>query len=136
MIDNTITLKVENKKVKVFDLALRKYITEINGNPDAVSPSKIPNIDTSKLETDTTADYKHRKDPVEVKTGDKVTYTISVYNEGDIEGIVTEIIDYLPEGLEFDPNDNPELIEYKTSYTETELAGKKYNRYTYRQQEQ
>ena len=130
LIDNTITLKVENKKVKVFDLALRKYITEINGNPDAVSPSKIPNIDTSKLETDTTADYKHRKDPVEVKTGDKVTYTISVYNEGDIEGIVTEIIDYLPEGLEFDPNDNPELIEYKTSYTETELAGKKYA-YTY-----
>ena len=130
LIDNTITLKVENKKVKVFDLALRKYITEINGNPDAVSPSKIPDIDTSKLETDTTADYKHRKDPVEVKTGDKVTYTISVYNEGDIEGIVTEIIDYLPEGLEFDPSDNPELIEYKTSYTETELAGKKYA-YTY-----
>ena len=124
VIDNTITIKVVNEKVKVFDLALRKYITKINGIE--LDNTKEPDIDTSKLETDTTADYNHRKDPVEVESGNKVTYKISVYNEGDIEGIVTEIIDYLPEGLEFDPSDNPEFIEYKTSYTGTELDGKKY----------
>src|SRR5699024_2895815 len=39
------------------------------------------------------------KNPLTVETGDSVIYTIRVYNEGDIDGIVTEITDYLPEGL-------------------------------------
>lgn len=124
VIDNNITIKITNEKVKIFDLALRKYITKVNNkNIDA---TKVPNIDITKLETLTTAEYKHRKDPVEVTTDDKVTYTISTYNEGDVDGIVTEIIDYLPQGLEFEANDNPEYIEYKTTYTTEELQGKKY----------
>ena len=87
---------------KIFDLALRKFITSINGV--APSTSRVPQIsdDTlNDLEADriTTAEKIHPKNPLTVATGDSVVYTIRVYNEGDIDGKVTEITDYLPSGL-------------------------------------
>lgn len=113
---------------KTFDLALRKYITEVNGTK--LEDTRVPDIDVTKLASGeaTTADYKHKKYPVEVKTGDVVTYRFTVYNEGDIEGYVYSITDYLPQGLEFDAKSNPEFIEAKTSgkYTAEELEGKEY----------
>ena len=113
---------------KTFDLALRKYITEVNGTK--LEDTRVPDIDVTKLASGeaTTADYKHKKYPVEVKTGDVVTYRFTVYNEGDIEGYVYSITDYLPQGLEFDAKSNPEFIEAKTSgeYTVEELEGKEY----------
>ena len=113
---------------KTFDLALRKYITEVNGTK--LEDTRVPDIDTTKLASGeaTTADYKHKKYPVEVKTEDIVTYRFTVYNEGDIEGYVYSITDYLPQGLEFDAKSNPEFIEAKTSgeYTAEELEGKEY----------
>ena len=36
-----------------------------------------------------------------METGDIVTFTIRVYNEGDISGYAEEITDYIPEGLGF-----------------------------------
>ncbi len=113
---------------KKFDLALRKYITEVNGTK--LEDTRVPDIDITKLASGeaTTADYKHKKYPVEVKTEDIVTYRFTVYNEGDIEGYVYSITDYLPQGLEFDAKSNPEFIEAKTSgeYTAEELEGKEY----------
>lgn len=113
---------------KRFDLALRKYITEVNGTK--LEDTRVPDIDITKLASGeaTTADYKHKKYPVEVKTEDIVTYRFTVYNEGDIEGYVYSITDYLPQGLEFDAKSNPEFIEAKTSgeYTAEELEGKEY----------
>ena len=113
---------------KTFDLALRKYITEVNGTK--LEDTRVPDIDITKLASGeaTTADYKHKKYPVEVKTGDIVTYRFTVYNEGDVEGYVYSITDYLPQGLEFDVKSNPEFIEAKTSgeYTAEELEGKEY----------
>ena len=84
-----------------FDLALRKYITEINGISLSVENTRIPNIEESTLTTSTTATYKHRKDPVVVKTGDKVKYKITIYNEGEKAGRATKVIDQLPRGLKF-----------------------------------
>ena len=124
VINNVITIKVVNKKIKSFDLALRKYITKVNGTD--VNVNREPNIDITKLANKSTADYKHKKDPVEVKTGDRVTYIISAYNEGEVDGLVTEIIDYLPEGLEFNAENNPKFIEQKEIYTAEELVGKEY----------
>ena len=113
---------------KTFDLALRKYITEVNGTK--LEDTRVPDIDITKLASGeaTTADYKHKKDPVEVKNGDIVTYIFTVYNEGDLKGYVYSITDYLPEGLEFDAESNPKFIEAKTSgeYTSEELEGKEY----------
>ena len=84
---------------KYFDLALRKFIVSINGT--APTESRVPVVDVTPLTsgTGTTAEKIHPKDPLTVETGDSVVYTIRVYNEGDIDGIVTEITDYLPDGL-------------------------------------
>ena len=82
-----------------FDLALRKYITQVNGVN--VTNSRVPEIDEGSLQTGTTATYKHRKDPVLVETGDIVTYNITIYNEGEKDGRATKIVDQLPTGLKF-----------------------------------
>ena len=98
--ENTITLTVPNEK-KEFDLALRKYITKINGTE--VTNSRVPSIDIAKLKagTETTATYKHRKDPEMVETGATVTYKLTVYNEGEVAGRATKIVDQLPTGLKY-----------------------------------
>ncbi len=87
---------------KVFDLALRKYIVAVNETNLEEETSRIPNINTEPLKGgETTADYNHKKDPVEVEVGDIVTYRFSVYNEGELDGYVNSIVDYLPVGLTF-----------------------------------
>ena len=85
---------------KPFDLSLRKFITNINGTEIT---NRIPQVDVSKLASGeaTTATYNHQKTPLKVAIGDVVTYTIRVYNEGDIDGYVEEITDHLPDQLEF-----------------------------------
>ena len=96
---NSQPLMEVEKNPQEFDLALRKYITEVNGV--AVTNSRVPVIDESTLEDGTTATYNHRKDPVMVENGDIVTYNITIYNEGEVDGRATEIIDQLPRGLRF-----------------------------------
>ena len=121
--------QVTVEPTEVFDLALRKYIISVNEKVLTSEESRVPNVDVTPLkQSETTADYKHKKDPVEVKNGDIVTYRFTVYNEGDLKGYVYSITDYLPEGLEFDAESNPKFIEAKTSgeYTADELEGKEY----------
>ena len=112
---NTITVTVENE-AKYFDLALRKYITQVNG--ENVANTRVPVIDTTSLTTGTTASYKHRKDPVAVTTGDKVIYNLTIYNEGQKPGRATKLQDQLPTGLVFNRvvSGNFEL----DSYSETD----------------
>ena len=91
---------MEVKKLpKEFDLSLRKYITAINDKQ--ITNTRVPVIDESTLKNGTTAIYKHRKDPIEVKTNDIITYNITVYNEGELAGRATKIVDQLPQGLQF-----------------------------------
>ena len=92
--------EITNEKPKKFDLSLRKYITKINNV--VLTETRVPEINLSPLNSDeTTAEYKHRKDPVKVKKGDKVTYNITIYNEGEKAGRATKIIDQLPTGLKY-----------------------------------
>ena len=101
----TITLIMENEPS--YDLALRKFITSINGKAPTVT--RVPSIATSELTalkngTKTTAVKSHPKDALVVTTGDKVVYTMRVYNEGTVNGKATQITDYLPEGLKLAEN--------------------------------
>lgn len=89
-----------------FDLALRKFITNVNGKEFVKSDGSYvrePNIDLAPLvnKTDTTANYRHIKEPVGVAVGDIVIYTIRIYNEGELDGYASQITDYLPPQLEF-----------------------------------
>ena len=103
-----------------FDLALRKFISEVNGKeinrePTADISNLNKMIDGTKV---TTATYNHNKKPVAVKPGDVVTYTIRVYNEGELDGYVGEITDYLPPELEFinDMEKYPKETDFNAGY--------------------
>ena len=103
-----------------FDLSLRKFISEVNGK----EINREPTVDVSNLNKNidgakvTTATYNHNKKPVAVKPGDIVTYTIRVYNEGELDGYVGEITDYLPAELEFinDIENYPEETDFNAGY--------------------
>ncbi len=84
-----------------FDLALRKFITKVN---ETTVPTREPSVQKETLTNNTTATKTHTKDPVQVNPGDTVTYTIRIYNEGDISGYATKVTDYLPEGLKLKDN--------------------------------
>ncbi|MBR1654165.1 MAG: hypothetical protein IJ690_04360 [Clostridia bacterium] len=107
----TLTILVPDVQ-KEFDLSLRKFITEVNGKE--LAESREPKVDLSKLISgeSTTATYNHSKEPVDVNPTDIVTYTIRVYNEGEMDGYAAEVMDDIPEGLEFLP-DHEINKEYK-----------------------
>lgn len=111
---------------KVFDLALRKYITKVNGVEIQQANTRVPNIDESTLESETTATYKHRKDPVTVVTGDKITYKLTIYNEGEKAGRATKLVDQLPTGLKFSKviSGNFELENYNEETNSLNLVRK------------
>lgn len=102
--EDVVAARLEEKKT--FDLSLRKFITEINGQKieELGLTSRVPNVEgleELKNGTANTAIYKQLKTPVKVDIGDIVTYTIRVYNEGELAGYATEITDYLPDQLEY-----------------------------------
>ena len=114
----------EPVKLVYFDLSLRKFITNVDGTE---YDNRIPKVDTSKIgtideitgEKITTAQYEHTKDPVILETGSTVIYTIRVYNEGAISGYANEIIDNIPNGLEF-LTENETNVEYKWTMIDEE----------------
>ena len=83
------------------DLSLRKYIVAIDGKELNKEDSREPVVDTKLIDNrkSTTAEYKHDKNPIMVNKGSLVTYKIRVYNEGEADGYVGEITDYLPNYL-------------------------------------
>ncbi len=102
--EDVVAARLEAKKT--FDLSLRKFITEINGQKieELGLTRRVPNVEgleELKNGTANTAIYKQLKTPVKVDIGDIVTYTIRVYNEGELAGYATEITDYLPDQLEY-----------------------------------
>ena len=91
--------------VKIFDLALRKWVTQAivieNGQETVTQTGHDPWDDPEavvKVEL-------HRKKLNQVTV--KFRYSIRVYNQGEIEGYAKEITDYVPEGLKFVAEDNP-----------------------------
>ena len=134
--NNQAVVEIDKEKIsegdeittKVFDLALRKFISSIDGKILSGEETRIPKINTNTLINGTnndrgikeyTATYIHPKNAVRVEKGDKVIYTIRVYNEGEIDGTATEVTDYLPDGLELVPN-SESTINTKYKWTTTD----------------
>ncbi len=103
---NEDDIDYEPIKVVYFNLALRKFVTKVDETP---YNNRYPEIIFNE---DGSIKYNHTKDPVDVITGATVVYTIRIYNEGTLAGFAEEVIDDLPEGLEFLP-DNEINKEYK-----------------------
>lgn len=88
---------------KKFDLSLNKTITKVTVKYNGTEQVKEYNDSKlAKLEI-------HSKKIA--NTTIVVEYKIEVKNEGDIDAYVNEIVDYAPEGLEFDYYMNPEWTE-------------------------
>lgn len=93
-----------NKQIKVLakdtgtDLVLREFISAINGISSF--ETRIPNVQVNRSGIET-IDYRHTKYPLAVEIGDKITYTIRVYNEGAVEGEANEIKVRLQDGISF-----------------------------------
>ena len=84
--------------VKQFDLSLRKFITQVQ-NTEVTSRVPQVKIQNGKIT------YEHAKDPLIVHVGDRIIYTLRIYNEGQINGYASEISDDIPEYLEYLPED-------------------------------
>ena len=87
--ENLATVKKE------FDLSLQKFITSVNSNKLTNREPKLTKTAEGKIT------FAEVTDPVSVQNNDLITYTIRVYNEGTEAGYAEEIMDDLPDGLEF-----------------------------------
>lgn len=101
-----IGVQITIQKEKQFDLALRKFVTSING--ETLKTSREPKVNVSPLldGSGTTAIYTHPKNTIAVKNGDEVTYTLRVYNEGELAGFAKEVMDTVPSGLQYIANNS------------------------------
>ena len=102
----------EKIEVGEIDLVLKKVIekigdTSVNDLSDEYKrfqDGKIK-IDTTEMNEHsnvTTAKYFMNKTPIKVNVNDLITYQIRIYNEGSIDGVASEIKDYIPKGLTFE----------------------------------
>ena len=73
----------EKLVVKKFDLALRKFITNIS---DKDVTTRIPQV---KYENSQIS-YEHTKEPLIVHVNDVVIYTLRIFNEGNIDGYASK----------------------------------------------
>ena len=112
-IDDEYLILEEIEEEKIFDLALRKFITEVEREGNNININAATRYPVPQESEQNTRDifYKHNKTPLVVTYGDIITYTIRVYNEGEIDGYVQEITDNLPEGIEFLPT-HPTNVKY------------------------
>ena len=103
--DGEDDIDIDKVRVKYFDLALKKWVTQAiviqdgkttvteTGHTGEENPEPVVKVDLKK------SDLK--------KVTVKFKYKIKVTNEGELEGYVKEIKDYIPDGLKFVAEDNP-----------------------------
>lgn len=87
-----------------YDFALRMFVTEITRTTGAYNADyKERKPDTSShdfgLSKSTTLYKRHSKKEISLNKGDKVSFTVRVYNEGNTVGRVAKVYAYIPYGL-------------------------------------
>ena len=87
---------------KYFDLALKLNIQNISIIKDGIETTNPVKLQNPKE----TLRIEKNKNELE-NTVYKIQYLITISNLGEIPGYATEIIDYVPTGLKFNPADNP-----------------------------
>ena len=117
---NEKTINIKNGTPE-FDLAVREYISSVidsrgiskkfESREPQITQENLRKLATknAELSNGTTSLKTHSKQPINVSSGDIITYTIRIYNEGQINGYAKEITDYIPAGLEFVSPDQSEI---------------------------
>lgn len=105
-------------KNEIFDFKLDKYISKVSvTNAKGTKEYNYNNSSLAKIEIGS-----KEIEGTEVK----VEYKIVVTNEGETSGYITEIVDYLPEGLQFDKSTNSQWSTTGNgSIVNKSLAGQK-----------
>lgn len=102
----------EKVYVKYFDLALQKDLVKIiiteDGTTREISVASTDGLQKVEI---------HRKKLN--STTVKFVYNITVKNEGEIAGYATEVTDYIPEGLEFIPEENSQWTQASSNVITT-----------------
>lgn len=109
----------EKVVVKIFDLALRKWVTQaivIENGQQTVTQTGHDAWDDPEAVVKVEL---HRKKLNQVTV--KFKYSIRVYNQGEIEGYAKEVTDYIPEGLKFVAEDNPGWTDEGNNVISTRL---------------
>jgi len=93
-IDGTKTETVTNT-YREYDVALKKWVSEITRAGESIAQYSEPDgaVVTPK-----------------VRVGDKVEFTIKLYNQTENPTWVTKLIDYAPSGYTFFTEDNPDFV--------------------------
>ena len=117
----------ENLIIYKYDIALRKYISEITKKDGTkITPNdRTPKFDGTNIQSNHNAIYRHKKDPIEVEDGDTILYKLRIYNEGKTDAVVKELVDYLPEGLELDTSNANNWVASGTVNGMTKLVRNK-----------
>lgn len=83
-----------------FDLSLEKYVSSVTvTNSGGTKKYNYENKDNIKVEIKS----KYFENSIV-----EITYKIRVKNDGEVNGYVNKIVDYVPEGMKFDNNKNPD----------------------------
>ena len=109
----------EKVNVKIFDLALRKWVTQaivIENGKQTVTQTGHDAWDDPEAVVKVEL-HRKKLDQVTVK----FRYSIRVYNQGEIEGYAKEITDYVPQGLKFVAQDNPGWTDEGNNIISTRL---------------
>ena len=111
-----------------YDLALIKSIatvTDASGKVKTLPESQKREITVNNTDSlinrgeKADATYGRNKTPVNIADGDSVVYTIRVFNEGQQDAKVLELVDSIPDGLV--------LAEYEQDENGTYISGSKIN---------
>ena len=101
---------IEKVKVRYFDLALRKWVTKA-----IVYENGVEKVTETKHDAWDDPEPVVKVDLLNTNINNvtvKFEYTIRVYNQGDkegaVEGYAKKVTDYIPEGLKFVQEDNPQ----------------------------
>ena len=110
------------------DLALRKWIVEIDGTQYNREPKQLEEYENRKqpllvnaqtLLFEDTLEYDNPKEAINVEPGSIVTYKLGIFNEGSVDAYAEVVTDYLPKGLEF-VEDNKINKDYDWKATKNE----------------
>ena len=105
--------------IKVFDLALRKWVTQAIVIEDGKQTITQTGHDAWDDPEAVVKVELHRKKLNQVTV--KFRYSIRVINQGEIAGYAKEVTDYIPEGLKFVAEDNPGWTDEGNNVISTRL---------------
>ena len=87
---------VKNEK---YDLSIKKFITNIGGKEITNREPKVEVAEDGKVT------YKLNDEIEKTSNNENVTYTIRMYNESNVRAKGKQVIEYVPNGLVFVPED-------------------------------